>query len=139
MFQTMINEILQDFINIGEVASFIDDIIVGTEKKERHNEVVEKIVKKLAKNNLYVKPEKYKWKIRGVGFLAVVIKLGEIKTEEEKVKGMLDWPTPKGVKDIQKFLELVNYYQWFIKDFISIARPLHNLVKKNQKQDQMES
>jgi len=72
--------------------------------------VVEKIVKKLAKNNLYVKPEKYKWKIRGVGFLAVVIKLGEIKTEEEKVKGMLDWPTPKGVKDIQKFLELVNYY-----------------------------
>jgi len=30
--------------------------------------------------------------------------------EEEKVKGVLDWPTPKGVKDVQKFLELVNYY-----------------------------
>ena len=51
--------------------------------------------------------------------------------EEEKVKGVLDWPTLKGVKDIQKFLRLVNYYQWFIKNFTAIAKPLHNIVKKD--------
>ena len=38
----------------------------------------------------------------------------EIKMEEEKVKDVLDWPRPKYVKDIQKFLELVNYYHQFI-------------------------
>ena len=53
--------------------------------------------------------------------------------EKEKVKVVLDWPTLKEVKDIQKFLELVNYYQQFIKNFAMIARPLHNLVKKDQK------
>ena len=54
---------------------------------------------------------------------------------KEKIKGVLDWLTSKGVKDIQKFLGPANYYQQFIKDFVSIARPLYDLVKKNQKQD----
>ena len=58
-------------INIGKVASFIDDIIVGTEEEE-HNEVVKEIVKRLVQNDFYVKPEKYKWKVREVG---VVIRL----------------------------------------------------------------
>jgi len=40
--------------------SFIDDVIVGTEEKEGHNEIVEEVVKRLAENNLYVKPEKCK-------------------------------------------------------------------------------
>ena len=58
--------------------------------------------------------------------------------EEEKVKGVLDWLIPKCVKDVQKFLELVNYYCRFIEGFIFIARPLHDIVKKNQKWDWME-
>ena len=55
--------------------------------------------------------------------------------EEEKVKGVLDWPTPKCVKDVQKFLGLANYYHRFIEGFASIARSLHDIVKKNQKWD----
>jgi len=58
--------------------------------------------------------------------------------KEEKAKGVLDWLTPKGVKNIQKFLGLTNYYQWFIKNFVAIARLLYNLVKKNHKWDWME-
>ena len=53
--------------------------------------------------------------------------------EEEKVKEILNQLTPKKVKNIQKFLGLANYYQKFIKDFMSIARLLYNLVKKDQK------
>jgi len=53
--------------------------------------------------------------------------------EEEKVKGVLDWPIPGCVKDVQKFLGLANYYHQFIEGFISIARLLHDIVKKDQK------
>jgi len=49
--------------------------------------------------------------VREVEFLGVVIRTDGIKMEEEKVKGILDWPTLKCVKDVQKFLELVNYYR----------------------------
>ena len=51
-------------------------------------------------NNLYMKLEKYKWKVREVGFLRVVIRPKGIKIKEEKVKGVLDWPTLKEVKNI---------------------------------------
>ena len=60
MFQKMMNEILQYLINTGKVANFIDDVIVGTEKEEGHIEIVEEVVKRLVKNNLYMKLEKYK-------------------------------------------------------------------------------
>jgi len=39
-------------INTGEVASFIDDIIVGTDEKKGYDEIIEEIVKILAENNL---------------------------------------------------------------------------------------
>jgi len=58
--------------------------------------------------------------------------------EEEKVKGVLEWLTLKCIKDVQNFLELANYYYQFIEGFASVARPLHNLVKKNQKWNWME-
>ena len=109
-FKTIINEILQDFINTGRVASFIDDVIIGIESEEEHDKIVEEVVKRLVENDLYVKPEKYKQKVKKIGFLGVVIGPEGIKIEEEKVKSILDWLTLKEVKDVQKFLELVNYY-----------------------------
>ena len=127
------NRILWNLINTRKGVSFIDNVIVGIEQEEGHDEVVEKIVKRLAENNLYVKPEKCKQKIREVEFLGVVIRPERIKIEKEKVQEVLDWLTLKEVKNIQKFLELMNHYQWFIKDFTAIARLLHNLVEKDQK------
>ena len=109
-FQAMINELLKDLINIEKVAAFIDDVIVGTEDEEGHDELVAEIIKRLEENDLYVKPEKYKWKMQEVGFLGVMIGPGGIRIKEEKVKGILDWLTPKCVKNVQKFLGLANYY-----------------------------
>ena len=67
----MMNEILHDLINTRDVASFIDDVIVGIEKDKGYNEVVEVVVKRLVENDLYIKPEKYKWKIKEVGLLGI--------------------------------------------------------------------
>ena len=109
-FQTMMNELLKDLINTGKVVAFIDNMIIGMKDKEGYDELVAEIVKRLEENDLYVKLEKCKWKVREVGFLEVVIGLEGIKIEEEKVKGVLDWPILKCIKDVQKFLGLVNYY-----------------------------
>ena len=117
-FQTMMNELLRDLINTGKVAAFIDDVIIGIESEEGHDELVVEVIKRLEENNLYMKPEKCKQKVREVGFLEVVIGADGIKIEEEKVKGVLEWLTPKCVKDVQKFLGLVNYYCQFIESFV---------------------
>jgi len=135
-FQTMMNELLRDLINMGlintgKVVAFIDNVIVGTETEDGHDEIMVEVIRRLEENNLYVKPEKCKWKVWEVGFLGVVIELKGVKMEREKVQRVLEWLTPKCIKDVQKFLGLANYYCRFIERFASIARPLHDMVKKD--------
>jgi len=129
----MMNKLLRNLINTGKVATFIDDVIIGMETEEGHDKIVAEVIRRLEENDLYVKPEKCRWKVREVEFLGVVIGLEGIKMEKEKVKGVLEWPTPKCVKDVQKFLGLANYYHRFIKGFALIARPLYDMVKKDKK------
>jgi len=62
-FQAMMNKLLRDLINTGKVAVFIDDVIVGMETEEEHDEIVVEVIRRLEENNLYVKPEKCKWKV----------------------------------------------------------------------------
>jgi len=75
------------------------------------------ILRRLEENNLYVKPEKYVWKVREIGFLRVIIGPNGIEMEKEKVDRVLSWSEPKNVKDVRKFLGLTNYYRRFIKNF----------------------
>ena len=89
MFQVMMNKLLRDLINTGKVVVFINDVIVGMEIEDKHDEIVEEVIRRLEENNLYVKLEKCRWKVREVGFLGVVIELERIKMEEEKVKRVL--------------------------------------------------
>ena len=135
-FQTMINDLFQDMINQRTTATFINDIIVATETEKGHDEVIEKVLKRLKENDLFVKPKKYKWKVREVEFLEVVIGLKGVEIQKEKVKGMLNWPALQNIKEVQKFLGLVNYYRQFIEDFAKVIVPLHLLVQKEEKQRQ---
>jgi len=132
-FQVIMNEILRDLINKGKVTAFVDDVLVGTETEEGHNEIVEEVLRRLEKNDLYVKPEKYIWKVRKIGFLGVVIGSNGIEIKKEKVDDILSWPEPKNVKDVRKFLGLANYYKRFIKNFAQVARLINTLTQKDVK------
>jgi len=57
-FQAIINEILRDLINTGEVVVFMDNILVETEEEKRYNEIVEEVLRRMKENNLYIKLEK---------------------------------------------------------------------------------
>jgi len=133
IFQAIMNQILRDIINKGKVVAFVDDMSVGTEIKEEYNEIVEEVLKRLKEKDLYIKPEKYIWKVRKIRFLEVVIEPNKIEMEKKKVNRVLSWLEPKNVKDIRKFLGLANYYKRFIKDFAQIARPINILTRKNMK------
>ena len=133
IFQAIINEILRDMINEGKVAAFVNDVLIETEIEKEHNKIVKEVLKKLEKNDLYIKPEKYIWKVQKIRFLEVIIGPIRIKIEKEKVNRVLSWLEPKNVKDIRKFLGLANYYRRFIKDFAQVARPMNMLTRKDVK------
>jgi len=132
-FQAMMNKILRNMINERKVAAFVDDVLVGMETEEGYDEVVEEVLRQLEENNLYVKPEKYMWKVQKVPFLGVVMGEEEVEIEEDKVEGVLRWPTPQCVKDVRKFLGLANYYRQFVKDFAKVALPMNQLTRKDKK------
>ena len=73
------------------------------------------------------------WKIREVGFLGVIIGEDRVRMEKEKIQGVIEWLVPRSTKDVQKFLGLANYYKWFVKDFARIAKPLHEMMRKETK------
>jgi len=73
MFQVMMNNLLRDLVVEEEVAVFIDDVMIVTETEEGHDEIVEEVLRRLEENDLFIKPEKYVWKVREVGFLGVII------------------------------------------------------------------
>jgi len=89
IFQAIMNEILRDMINKGKVAAFVDDVLIGTETEERHDEIMEEVLKRLEENDLYIKLEKCVWKVQKIGFLGVVIGPNGIEIEKEKVDGVL--------------------------------------------------
>jgi len=132
-FQAMMNEILRDMINEGKVAAFVDDVLVGTDTEEGHDEVVEEVLRRLEENDLYVKPEKCVWKVKKVPFLGVVMGEGKVEMEEDKVAGVLKWPALQCVRDVRKFLGLANYYRRFVKDFAKVALPMNKLTRKDEK------
>ena len=88
-FQTMMNDLFQDLINQGDTAMFIDNILVAIDTEEWHDELVEEILKRLEENDLFVKPEKCRWKVKKVGFLGVVISPKGVEIQKEKVKRVL--------------------------------------------------
>ena len=67
-FQVMMNDLFRDLINKGDTATFINNILVATDTEEGYDKLVEEMLKRLEENDLFVKPEKYKWKVREVEF-----------------------------------------------------------------------
>jgi len=133
MFQAMMNDLLRDLVVEEKVAGFIDDVMVATETEVGYDEIVEEVLRRLEENDLFVKPEKYMWKVREVGFLGVIIEEDGVRMEKEKVQEVIEWLVPKSVKDVQKFLGLANYYKWFVKDFAKIAKLLHKMTRKENR------
>ena len=84
-FQAMMNDLLRDLVVEEKVAVFIDDVMIVMETEEGHNEIVKEVLKRLEKNDLFVKLEKYVWKAREVGFLGVIIGEDGVRMEKEKV------------------------------------------------------
>jgi len=78
-FQAMMNDILRDLVNTGEVAVFMDNVLVETEKEKKHDKIVEEVLRRMKKNDLYIKPKKCIWKVREINFLGLVMGSGGIK------------------------------------------------------------
>ncbi|PLW26847.1 hypothetical protein PCANC_25435 [Puccinia coronata f. sp. avenae] len=108
-FQYFMQDILVGCIG-KDVAAYLDDIMIYTQKGSDHAAAVTLVLETLSKHQLWLKPEK-------------------LRMDPGKVKAVTDWPTPRNVTELQRFIGFANFYRRFIDHFSGTARPLHDLTK----------
>jgi len=98
---------------------------------EEHAEHLQKVFQRLRENKLYAKLEKCEFGVMEVDFLGHRITQEGLKMDDHKVKAILDWEPPKSVSALRSFLGLASYYCKFNKNFVKMAAPLTNFLKKS--------
>jgi hypothetical protein len=127
MHQTF-REFLDDFVLV-----FLDDILIFSRTLEEHQRHVEKVLTKLRESKLYAKESKCDFFKEEVEFLGHHVGRNGVRMMEDKVKAIVDWPTPSKVADVRAFLGTAGYYRKFIRGFSAIAMPLSDLTKEETK------
>jgi L-rhamnose mutarotase len=132
-FQTMMNLIFSEEITEQWLTVYMDDMAIHTKKKPgetelqhilHHRSYVSRILAKLLKNNLFLKPEKCTFEQPSIEFLGVQVSEGTVHMDDVKVEKVRKWLPPTNVTEVRKFLGFTGYYRYFIKDYSKIAKPL---------------
>jgi hypothetical protein len=128
-FMRLMNHVLRTFIGKFVVVYF-DDIIVYSTNLDEHIEHLRCVLDVLRCEKLYANFKKCTFCMEKV-FLGYVVRTKGIEVDEEKVKAIMEWPTPKSIIEVRRFHGLASFYRHFVKDFSNIAAPLTEIIKKN--------
>ena len=128
-FMRLMNHALHVFIG-RFVAVYFDDILVYSKNLDEHINHLHCVLTILRREKLYAILKKCSFCMDKVVFLGYVVSAKGIVVDEEKVKVIKEWPTPKSITKVRSFHLLTSFYRRFIKDFSTLAAPLTKIVKK---------
>jgi len=112
---------------------YIDDLLITSSTLQEHFCLLRKVSERLKLAGLTVNVEKCKFVVKEMSYLGYIVGNGCLQTNPEKIQGIIDYPPPKTLKQIRRFLGLCGWYRRFIKNFAIIASPITDLLKKSKK------
>ena len=127
-FMRLMNHVLRAFLGKFVVVYF-DDILVYRKSLEQCVDHLKYVLEVLRKENLFANLKKCSFCNEKVSFLGYVVGENGLKVDEEKVKAIKEWPTPKTISEVRSFHGLASFYRCFMKDFSTIAAPLTEVIK----------
>lgn len=117
---------------------YLDDIIIATPSFEKHMEVLEEVLKRLKSANLTINLEKCEFCRPSLKYLGYLLDEQGLRTDPDKVAAMLNFPRPKTVTELKRFIGLVGWYRRFIPFFANLTAPITDLIKGKRKSQQIE-
>jgi hypothetical protein len=117
------NNVLSKFLD-KFVLVFIDDILIYSKNREEHEEHLRLVLQVLREHQLYDKFNKCDFFHKQIHYLGHVLFEEGVAVHPDKIRSIMEWPTPKDVLDIRSFMGLVGYYRRFIKGFSKIGFPI---------------
>jgi reverse transcriptase-like protein/integrase-like protein/chromodomain-containing protein len=127
-FARFMTDNLHEYIN-DFVAVYFDDIIIYSKDLRSHWQHVRKVLKRLREKRVNFKLKKCAFAETEVPYLGHIIDGSTTRMQEEKLKAILEWPTPKKIKDIEEFRGLAGYYRQYIKKFSDRMEPLNEKIR----------
>ncbi|GBG70753.1 hypothetical protein CBR_g8051 [Chara braunii] len=140
-FQRAMNVTFQNFVNKTQLTQgminfcvivYMDDILVYSETYHDHAQHIEWTLCALRDAGFKIALEKSEFFLSEISFLGYVVTRGGLRPDSRKVAAVKEAPVPTSLTQVRAFLGLASYYRRFIKGFAAIARPLTNLLRKDQ-------
>ena len=132
-FQAMMDKIFKKGIKGNLIIVYMDDVLCFLKTIDGLKKIEQIVLEKAQEHDLFFKAKKCKFQKQKIEYLGLVVQEGKLTMDFAKLKGILEWPTPKTVKEVQSFLGFGNFYRQFIKNFSHLVHPLKDLLKKDRK------
>ena len=113
------------------VYNFLDDVIIATETIEEHIIAIRLFMRRMAETGWKIKMEKSSILKSEVLFLGYIIGESGMRCDPERVKIYEEWEQPTNARQLISFLQSLQYYKRFIRNFALISAPLYDLTKKD--------
>ena len=133
-FQAVMTEVLRG-MTYKKAIVYIDDILVFDRDLNSHMATLSEIFQRLRAANMKMKPSKCNWVAKEVKYLGHVLSREGIQVDQDKIKVVKEFRTPRNVKELRSFLGLANYYRKFCRHYSRIVAPLHRLLRDGEKYD----
>ena len=132
-FQQFMNNSFHDMITEGWFIIYMDNLLITSPNPQTHTEQTCCVLKHVTKLDLHLKLEKCQFNIPKVEYLDMIIKPGQLVIDLVKLNSITIWPTPTKAKNVCSFLGFANFYHWFIPNYPTVAHPLLDLIKKDNR------
>ena len=130
--QKVVNKILQSYFDRFAI-TYMDDILMYSDNYDQHTKHVRMVLDALKQKNLKIKTEKCKFHVKEITFLGFVIIPKNIQMEMTKLNSIQIWPAPKNIKDLQKLLGFIRFYQNMIPKYAEWTSSMTDLLQKDKK------
>ncbi|KAG1927325.1 retrotransposable element [Pimephales promelas] len=127
VFQALVNDVLRDMID-QFIYVYLDDILIFSSSLQEHAQHVRRVLQRLLENGLFVKAEKCDFHAQSVPFLGYIVSSEGMRMDPEKIKAVVDWPSPDSRKALLRFLGFANFYRRFIRNYSQLVAPLTALT-----------
>ena len=123
-FQRLMETCLSD-LHLNWCIIYLDDVIVFSKTPQEHIERLEAVFMKISDAGLKLKPSKCEFFRKRIHYLGHIVSDKGIETDPKKIEAIVDWPHPRTVHEVRKFLGFMNYYRKFVYKYAQIAKPLN--------------